>query len=507
MTRNSFTKGIIGLYALLMTGNVYAQNNVSSLLIDTKKTYQTIDNFAASDAWACQFIGNWPEAKKNAIADWLFSTDTLPNGNPKGIGLSMWRFNIGGGSAEQKDSSGIKDQWRRASAVDVNANRQSSEVEGQFWFLQAAQKRGVKQFLGFYNTPPVWLTRNGKGFATNGQTNIDSSRYTAFADYTVDVIKKIHQATGVHLNYISPVNEPQWEWSDGGQEGAPYNNTEISNLIKKFNTVFLQKKLTTRLLLPEAAHLGYLLQEMDKPGKGKQVYDLFDPASSLQVSNLPTVEKAAAAHSYFTTSPDSLAVDTRNRTRDLIAAIPGLTYWQSEYCILGDNAGEIDGAKKDTGMKAALYLAKVVHRDLAIANAAAWQWWIAVSGYDYKDGLIYTDKNNTDGNYHDSKMLWALGNYSRFIRPGMKRVQADLPAIQDVYASAFINSSTKELVCVIINAGHTSQAISFKDGKGLQQYKHVVYYQTDSQERLAKHVTNGPAVSVPAQSIVTVIMK
>src|SRR5919112_2276465 len=80
---------------------------------DENKTYQTIRNFAASDAWACQFAGNWPDEKRNAIADWLFSMDTLSNGNPKGIGLSLWRYNLGAGSAEQKDSSGIKDEWRR----------------------------------------------------------------------------------------------------------------------------------------------------------------------------------------------------------------------------------------------------------------------------------------------------------------------------------------------------------------------------------------------------------
>ena len=60
--------------------------------IDATKPHQTIANFAASDAWAGQFVGNWPAAKKDAIADLLFSQD-------KGIGLSMWRFNIGAGSA------------------------------------------------------------------------------------------------------------------------------------------------------------------------------------------------------------------------------------------------------------------------------------------------------------------------------------------------------------------------------------------------------------------------
>ncbi len=57
--------------------------------------------FSASDAWSMQFIGLWPEEKQNQVADWLFSTENDANGQPKGIGLSLWRFNVGAGSAEQ----------------------------------------------------------------------------------------------------------------------------------------------------------------------------------------------------------------------------------------------------------------------------------------------------------------------------------------------------------------------------------------------------------------------
>ena len=34
-----------------------------TIRIDPSKTYQTIRNFGGSDAWACQFAGNWPLAK------------------------------------------------------------------------------------------------------------------------------------------------------------------------------------------------------------------------------------------------------------------------------------------------------------------------------------------------------------------------------------------------------------------------------------------------------------
>src|SRR4051812_27040371 len=60
-------------------GFVNAQVKEATINIDISKTYQTISNFAASDAWACQFVGNWPDAKRNKIADLLFSRATNPD--------------------------------------------------------------------------------------------------------------------------------------------------------------------------------------------------------------------------------------------------------------------------------------------------------------------------------------------------------------------------------------------------------------------------------------------
>jgi O-glycosyl hydrolase len=75
---------------------------------------QTIHSFGASDCWGIKFIGkNWPVQKRNQIADLLFSKEMNSNGNPKGIGLSMWRINLGAGSYEQGSASKITSEWRR----------------------------------------------------------------------------------------------------------------------------------------------------------------------------------------------------------------------------------------------------------------------------------------------------------------------------------------------------------------------------------------------------------
>ena len=76
------------------------------------------------------------------------------------------------------------------------------------------------------------------------------------------------------------------------------------------------------------------------------------------------------------------------------------------------------GGGYDFTMKTALYVARIIHHDIVYAGAKSWQWWRAVGG-DYKDGLLreYANRDLTDGEVKDSKLLWTLGHYSRFVRP------------------------------------------------------------------------------------------
>lgn len=100
----------LSLYASLG----YAQNE-QRLVFNFASPRQTIHSFGASDCWRVQYIGkNWPIEKRNQIADLLFSSELDSWGNPKGIGLSMWRFNIGSGSHEAGDNGGVASLWRRA---------------------------------------------------------------------------------------------------------------------------------------------------------------------------------------------------------------------------------------------------------------------------------------------------------------------------------------------------------------------------------------------------------
>ena len=135
-------------------------------VIDTQHPEQTIEHFGASDAWSMLNIGLWPEEDaQRQIADWLFSTECDKNGQPQGIGLSLWRFNLGAGSSEQGDSSYINKGTRTECFLKTDGTYDWTRQAGQVRFLKMAKERGVPYILAFLNSPPVHFTQNG--LATN----------------------------------------------------------------------------------------------------------------------------------------------------------------------------------------------------------------------------------------------------------------------------------------------------------------------------------------------------
>jgi O-glycosyl hydrolase len=443
----------------LQTSPVVHPKSVGVLQINalTDKRFQKIENFGASDAWSCAFVGQWPSPKKEAVAELLFSRELDESGNPKGIGLSLWRFNLGAGSAEQGVDSDIKDEWRRGeSFLQEDGSYDWDKQAGQVWFAKTAKKHGVEKLLAFSNSPPISMTKNGKAYANIGESNLTAENYPKFAKYLSSVLKNFKER-GLDIDYISPVNEPQWDWSKPNQEGSPFNNNEIAGIIRVLDAALENEGLQTTIDLAEAGKINYLFEDADKPGIGSQINAFFNKSSPDYVGNLKHVAQNLSAHSYFTTSPFESSVALRTKLKDAIEQQPGLSFWMSEYCILGDNEGEINGNGRDLGITSGLYLARTIHNDLAVANASAWNWWTAVSAYDYKDGLVYVDKNKSDGNYYDSKMLWALGNYSQFIRPGFERVDVSIDGKftqnENFLVSAYEQPKSKEMVYVFVNSG------------------------------------------------------
>ena len=149
--------------ALWAATNMADAKNRKVYEIDKDLTYQVIDNFSASDAWRCDFIGKyWPEEKKERIADLLFKREFDEKGNPVGMALTNWRVNIGAGSYENRETKGVDNSWNRTECfLSANGTWDFTKQAGQRWFMEAARRRGMNNFLFFTNSAPYFMTRSG----------------------------------------------------------------------------------------------------------------------------------------------------------------------------------------------------------------------------------------------------------------------------------------------------------------------------------------------------------
>lgn len=483
--------------------------------IEVRQPRQTILHFGASDAWSMQFIGLWEnEAEQEQIADWLFSTRCDEQGKPLGIGLSIWRFNLGAGSAEQGNKAQINPSTRTECFLTENGTYDWTKQAGQRKFLRMAKERGVPHFLAFLNSAPVYFTQNG--LATNtgrgGTINLREDCYDDFARFMATAMKGIEEHDGIHFDYICPVNEPDghWNWLGPKQEGSPATNREIARLVRETGKEFKRQGLKTQIIVDESSDLRCLLgTHQTNWERGYQIRTFFsEDSTATYLGEVPNVPRLMVGHSYWTNTPIPYMREIREQLRDTIAKY-GLKFWQTELCIMSNDEEIGGGGGYDFTMKTALYVARVIHHDLVFADAESWSWWRAVGG-DYKDGLIrvYSDRQMSRGHAVDSRLLWALGNYSRFVRPGAIRHEVSSSEQFDPYGvmcSAYRNTDG-QWVAVVINYSQSEQDFSLRlSDTSVGRWQ--MYRTSDVEGETLKPVgqTQGQ-VSLPPRSITTFVL-
>jgi O-glycosyl hydrolase len=227
-----------------------------------------------------------------------------------------------------------------------------------------------------------------------------------------------------------------------------------------------------------------------------------------------------SGHSYQSVWPLDKQVEYRRQLHEALTTVdPGLGYWMSEYCVLEKNDEIGGGDRRDLGMNTALWVARIIHHDLALAHARSWQWWTAVSQVDYKDGLVHLDDGSRgetgrmgprtvslmqDGVIREAKLLWALGHYSRFVRPGMVRIQCDVTPAQSfvdgLLASAY-RGTNGDRVVVLVNLSRGEAHCDLGSGQA------VDVYTTSEVVNLAGSRQEASKISVPARALCTCILK
>lgn len=518
----------LGFFSLgMLAGGCSRPAATINYQIETDRPCQTMTYFSASDAWSMQFIGLWPEEKRNRVADWLFSTENDENGQPKGIGLSLWRFNVGAGSAEQGEASQIASPWMRAECfLNADGTYDWNKQQGQRNFLKLAKERGVDKFLAFLNSPPVHYTQNG--LATNtgrgGTANLKQDCYEKYARFLADVVEGVEKHDSIKFNYICPFNEPDghWNWVGPKQEGCPATNREVARMVRLLSKEFVNRKMDTQIMVNESSDYRCMFRTHETDWqRGYQIQAFFCPDSvDTYLGDTPNVSRLMLGHSYWTTTPLSELRNIRVQLRDTLNKY-NVDFWQTETCIMGNDEEIGGGGGFDRTMKTALYVARIIHHDIVYAGAKSWQWWRAIGG-DYKDGLIreYTDDDLKDGRVEDSKLMWTLGNYSRFIRPGavclsvsaFDKEGVTLPEgdtdQQGLMCTAYKNVDGA-YVMVIINYAEQEKDFSISGDK-LEDMKWQVYRTSDKDEENllpVGTVESGKTILIPARSVVTLLSK
>ncbi len=489
--------------------------------IDPATRFQTIDNFGASGAWTLQALGGWSEAGKQKIADLLFS-------RTNGIGLSCWRFNVGGGVQHKTIANPIRSEETFEIARDeYDWNRQWVEQ----WFLGAAKVRGVEQFLAFVNSPPGRMTLNGltnMGSNKTASTNLKPGYEGQYAKYLADILVHFRDSGAVNdprsridFDYVSPVNEPGIDWQNG-QEGCRMDNDSIRRVVVALHAQFVADGLRAAIIVPESNTAGAMLHSDEGAtrryrAKFGNYIDYFTSIPGMG----EMLGYRLCHHLYGSSYGRGLDFETK-AIGQAMASHADWKMWMSEICIMQP--------KRDLTMKSAIELAKMIHACMANENASAWQWWLAVSNADFKDGLLYTDwhKPGDPENVIESKMLWAMGNYSRFIRPNWQRIalrddaeHAPLPpdpklsghylpqtrpAISEgMLGTAYIDPTGRQIAIVYINDGAEEHLHVQFAGSALPTS--MMMYVTSDTENLGVH---GPlnatdTIDVPAHSVVTVL--
>jgi O-glycosyl hydrolase len=457
------------LSSLLVMGafSVLAQTEFT---LDFSKRGQTIEHIGASTGMHGDYISkHWNSETVDQIAELLFSRE-------KGIGLSSFRIQIGGGAEGLE--SGIRSPWRRTECfLRPDGTYDWNHDRGVLYWRKKAELYDLPVVIGYLNSPPVNFTESGYTFKTEKSftSNLKPEHYGAYAEFLTKVAGHF-QSLDLPFTHISPVNEPQWFW-DGvpgkaKQEGTPWTNEQIARLIRLIDTEFCKVRIGARLLIPEAAEYQALyspLPKRDFAEASDQINAFWKAGGSDYVGNLKTLEQAVAGHAYFSDSSVSKIIRTRRMVKEAVGSVPDLRFWQTEYSLLGDGwAGGLPPETVDE-MTAALLLARNIHSDFTLADATAWQWWSSTEprmGRVPRYCLIECDAHGAE-QFRATKLLWALGHYSRFVRPGMVRVEVESDqsieeGLQDVMASAYYDEPRNRWVMVLINFSEQEREVCYQ---------------------------------------------
>ncbi|KAK4251390.1 GH30 family xylanase [Corynascus novoguineensis] len=446
----------------------------STITVDLAVQYQKIDGFGTSEAFqrAVQ-MSRLPEAGQRKALDILFSTT-------KGAGLSILRNGIGSSPDMSSDHMVSIAPKNPGSPSNPLIYEWDGSDNKQLWVSQeAVHTYGVKTIYADAWSAPGYMKTNGNdanGGTLCGLTGAQCSSgdwRQAYADYLTKYVE-FYEQSNVTVTHLGFINEPELTTSYASMR---FSASQAAEFIRILYPTIQKSNLTHKPTIACCDAEGWNSQS-GMLGALRSVNDQFG---------------LVTAHAY--TSQPSFAMNTPHPVWMTEAAdLQGA--WTSAWYQYG-GAGE------------GWTWANNIYQAIVNANAAGYLYWIGAQTGNTNSHMVHIDTNA--GTVEASKRLWALGQWSRFVRPGATRVGISGGPGQSMRTAAFRNEDGSVAV-VLINSGGAS-AVNVKvsgtgaEGEDVSSAKAWVTDNTRAIEEFEASFADGIAsVQVPSRSMATVVL-
>ena len=404
--------------------NITLDSAGSGVTVQLDQTRQVIDGFGIND--------NWQTYDNNAIKA-LFDSTT-------GLGLSILRIGMGS---------------------DGNASN------GNSWnHIKNAKALGLKYVIGSTWSPPGSWKTNGK---EEDGGYLKTEYYTQWADRLAGFAGKVKSGSGMDLYSMSMGNEPDFA-SCGNTE--PCNGSYCTTLYTAEQMVAFMKVLgpkmrsaapNCKIMAPEASEWIHTWSDTSGCCSVPSGKNSSDPLKCGCFTGKTTPCSCAAGKGYsygkylFEDKAAWAYVDILGvHQYDTQQSVPWPAYvpvadrkpvWQTE---MSGVKWWPDGTPSTT-IENGIAVAGWIHNALTVGEMNAWcYWWWQAMG-DTNEGLL-------QANGTDTKRHYTFGNYSKYVRPGMTRVDITGAIPANILLTAFKGTGSK-VVIVAINKGTASATV------------------------------------------------
>ncbi len=369
---------------------------------------QEIDGFGASGAFhQAGHLMRYPEPARSAMLDLLFSPH-------QGIGLSIVRNVVGDGGEWGDEIDGPTPSIEPSEGV-----WSWTGDEEQVWLMREAARRGCTRFMSTVWSPPAWMKTNNS--VTDGG-ELRADKYQAFADYLSRYVSGYKEQHGLDIYAISPTNEPDLTI---GYSSCRWSGAQLRDFIKHYlGPTLARDQVAAKVIMPEMTKLSEeLAVETFEDSEARGAVDIVGTHAYDYGKNAFPLSKAHQ-----------------------------MPIWQTEIC--AESEGEWTIAD-------ALRIATMIHEHMTITGVSAWcYWWLASCKPKQGGGLLQLDLETQT--YKVLKTLYVMGNFSRFVRPGWTRIDADAEPQERIRTTAFRDTSSDAFVLVAVNTAAATARIDFQ---------------------------------------------